>query len=158
MRISDRSSDVCSSDLCDQFRWRQEVRRHDQDLAPRRRDRRHHHETQLVEILVRSIGDDATACAAGVKRQRFVDTDLFARGKIPVFCEHVSHLSDDRAAQFKMQINGPPAVVRIIDKMARADIHATGKSDARSEEHTSELQSLMRISYAGFCLKNKNTN
>src|SRR3546814_4154696 len=28
----------------------------------------------------------------------------------------------------------------------------------RSEEHTSELQSLMRISYAGFCLKQKNTN
>src|SRR3546814_1717663 len=27
----------------------------------------------------------------------------------------------------------------------------------RSEEHTSELQSLMRISYAGFCLKNKTT-
>src|SRR3546814_1247608 len=27
----------------------------------------------------------------------------------------------------------------------------------RSEEHTSELQSLMRISYAVFCLKNKNT-
>src|SRR3546814_5048675 len=26
----------------------------------------------------------------------------------------------------------------------------------RSEEHTSELQSLMRISYADFCLKNKN--
>src|SRR3546814_8879589 len=28
--------------------------------------------------------------------------------------------------------------------------------DARSEEHTSELQSLMRISYAVFCLKKKN--
>src|SRR3546814_1733640 len=28
---------------------------------------------------------------------------------------------------------------------------------ARSEEHTSELQSLMRISYAVFCLQNKNT-
>src|SRR3546814_6715781 len=28
---------------------------------------------------------------------------------------------------------------------------------ARSEEHTSELQSLMRISYAVFCLKNKTT-
>src|SRR3546814_7968722 len=27
---------------------------------------------------------------------------------------------------------------------------------ARSEEHTSELQSLMRISYAGFCLNKKN--
>src|SRR3546814_8074372 len=29
--------------------------------------------------------------------------------------------------------------------------------DDRSEEHTSELQSLMRISYAVFCLKKKNT-
>src|SRR3546814_1143155 len=29
---------------------------------------------------------------------------------------------------------------------------------ARSEEHTSELQSLMRISYAVFCLKKKITN
>src|SRR3546814_6544085 len=29
---------------------------------------------------------------------------------------------------------------------------------ARSEEHTSELQSLMRISYAVFCLKKKKTN
>src|SRR3546814_2519258 len=28
----------------------------------------------------------------------------------------------------------------------------------RSEEHTSELQSLMRISYAGFCLKKKKNN
>src|SRR3546814_4734887 len=27
-----------------------------------------------------------------------------------------------------------------------------------SEEHTSELQSLMRISYSGFCLKKKNSN
>src|SRR3546814_5673403 len=31
---------------------------------------------------------------------------------------------------------------------------ATFKARARSEEHTSELQSLMRISYAVFCLKN----
>src|SRR3546814_17213086 len=30
--------------------------------------------------------------------------------------------------------------------------------DVRSEEHTSELQSLMRISYAVFCLKKKNKN
>src|SRR3546814_10799110 len=29
------------------------------------------------------------------------------------------------------------------------------RRSARSEEHTSELQSLMRISYAGFCLKKK---
>src|SRR3546814_1332684 len=33
-----------------------------------------------------------------------------------------------------------------------------GRRPARSEEHTSELQSLMRISYAVFCLKKKNLN
>src|SRR3546814_3730301 len=31
-------------------------------------------------------------------------------------------------------------------------------TSGRSEEHTSELQSLMRISYAVFCLKKKNNN
>src|SRR3546814_2056861 len=39
--------------------------------------------------------------------------------------------------------------------------HATALAKfrlARSEEHTSELQSLMRISYAVFCLKKKNTH
>src|SRR3546814_1593359 len=34
---------------------------------------------------------------------------------------------------------------------------APSSSAKRSEEHTSELQSLMRISYAVFCLKKKNT-
>src|SRR3546814_2018543 len=33
---------------------------------------------------------------------------------------------------------------------------AAAPSGVRSEEHTSELQSLMRISYAVFCLKKKN--
>src|SRR3546814_3576452 len=33
----------------------------------------------------------------------------------------------------------------------------TGNALARSEEHTSELQSLMRISYADFCLTTKTT-
>src|SRR3546814_4702902 len=34
--------------------------------------------------------------------------------------------------------------------------HRDGGTLGRSEEHTSELQSLMRISYAVFCLKKKN--
>src|SRR3546814_4215110 len=34
-------------------------------------------------------------------------------------------------------------------------LHSPSPSGARSEEHTSELQSLMRISYAVFCLKKK---
>src|SRR3546814_6376984 len=33
--------------------------------------------------------------------------------------------------------------------------HGAGSCTVRSEEHTSELQSLMRISYAVFCLKKK---
>src|SRR3546814_6169887 len=36
--------------------------------------------------------------------------------------------------------------------------HCPASLPDRSEEHTSELQSLMRISYAVFCLKKKNTN
>src|SRR3546814_10041881 len=36
------------------------------------------------------------------------------------------------------------------------DLGFLGLPNTRSEEHTSELQSLMRISYAVFCLKKKN--
>src|SRR3546814_1712878 len=39
---------------------------------------------------------------------------------------------------------------------ARAIRDGGGNGSIRSEEHTSELQSLMRISYAVFCLKKKN--
>src|SRR3546814_988193 len=39
-----------------------------------------------------------------------------------------------------------------------ADAHQALNAETRSEEHTSELQSLMRISYAVFCLKKKNNN
>src|SRR3546814_5313521 len=38
------------------------------------------------------------------------------------------------------------------------DLGCPGDPRRRSEEHTSELQSLMRISYAVFCLKKKNKN
>src|SRR3546814_935367 len=42
------------------------------------------------------------------------------------------------------------------DKVAGCSVHlVTVELDSRSEEHTSELQSLMRISYAVFCLKKK---
>src|SRR3546814_956136 len=43
-----------------------------------------------------------------------------------------------------------------LGEVAMAFVAASAKSDQiRSEEHTSELQSLMRISYAVFCLKKK---
>src|SRR3546814_6274302 len=41
------------------------------------------------------------------------------------------------------------------DKLAQAIAGWTAAELERSEEHTSELQSLMRISYAVFCLKKK---
>src|SRR3546814_9430575 len=51
------------------------------------------------------------------------------------------------------------AVLEIIDTLAAHEIVADAAEIdpdmARSEEHTSELQSLMRISYAVFCLKKK---
>src|SRR3546814_2948653 len=50
---------------------------------------------------------------------------------------------------------GARAVHRLLRQPAGSDGDA---GDARSEEHTSELQSLMRISYAVFCLKKKKTN
>src|SRR3546814_387978 len=40
----------------------------------------------------------------------------------------------------------------------RRSAHLSRRSFVRSEEHTSELQSLMRISYAVFCLKKKKSN
>src|SRR3546814_7416928 len=48
-----------------------------------------------------------------------------------------------------------PGVRAKFDAHARIPLEDGGEE--RSEEHTSELQSLMRISYAVFCLKKKNT-
>src|SRR3546814_3280914 len=45
---------------------------------------------------------------------------------------------------------------RIVTFAKTGDIVAAGQRIGRSEEHTSELQSLMRISYAVFCLNKKN--
>src|SRR3546814_5741100 len=48
---------------------------------------------------------------------------------------------------------------KVIDELVKAgapeEIAYVSKPHIRSEEHTSELQSLMRISYAVFCLKKK---
>src|SRR3546814_10126695 len=49
---------------------------------------------------------------------------------------------------------GAPEVA--IERLERADRPSRpAEQDVRSEEHTSELQSLMRSPYAGFCLKKK---
>src|SRR3546814_10496566 len=55
------------------------------------------------------------------------------------------------------------AGIDLNDTLARDTLSVVGaikavEASARSEEHTSELQSLMRISYAVFCLKKKTNN
>src|SRR3546814_7539038 len=57
-------------------------------------------------------------------------------------------------------LNPPPSLLYPINAqlppLAQTDAISRRAARARSEEHTSELQSLMRISYAVFCLKKKN--
>src|SRR3546814_8198108 len=59
-------------------------------------------------------------------------------------------------------VGGDQRLERVVEPIARHEqLPHMADVEQRSEEHTSELQSLMRISYAVFCLKNKqktNTN
>src|SRR3546814_1018859 len=86
-----------------------------------------------LELAVRVLLDDFEAdTAVGVlERQIFLP-------------EPLTHFRDGHSALYEMLL--PPG--------KRTDGCVIGN---RSEEHTSELQSLMRISYAVFCLKKKNT-
>src|SRR3546814_10868996 len=101
MRISDWSSDVCSSDLSPI------------DFT---------HPFPAIEIIAIFA---AIAIASGPAHD-FNDLRPFDGEQLFIFCAQGS-------------------------EPRRGDV-------VRSEEHTSELQSLMRISYAVFCLKKKNTN
>src|SRR3546814_4170505 len=99
MRISDWSSDVCSSDLLD---------------LPNDRKLQQLAGGDVEVFFLREIGADYV-------------------GKISI--EYLAENLD------------------LVGKLSRPIDDAT--VPARSEEHTSELQSLMRISYAVFCLKKK---
>src|SRR3546814_5316508 len=58
------------------------------------------------------------------------------------------------AREFDLVVRGATIVDGSGGEPYEGDVGIAG--DRRSEEHTSELQSLMRISYAVFCLKKKN--
>src|SRR3546814_9974315 len=103
-----------------------------------------------------------TGGASGIGRavaQRFAAegwrigiADVDTRG----LAETVAMLPDG-ADSYDMDVRDREAWGRSLDDFTRQ----TGQLDVlcnnRSEEHTSELQSLMRISYAVFCLKKKTT-
>src|SRR3546814_982063 len=75
-----------------------------------------------------------------------VETVGGAFGKLP--CPH-PHSTDARPYGTRRHHRFHRAAV------ARPIVGGWARAPARSEEHTSELQSLMRISYAVFCLKTK---
>src|SRR3546814_6742216 len=110
MRISDWSSDVCSSDL----------------------------EPAAIAGGQGNVGEQL----ADVPRQRRYPRCLVGIGG--VVAQHEAVILDRGAATRGGDDHRvEPAIV---------------DQRGRSEEHTSELQSLMRISYAVFCLKKKKTN
>src|SRR3546814_997547 len=100
-----------------------------------------------------NIGNTGTFCAATtLSWLRDAGQRLEYHGKhhvLPLEDVIVPETQDAVTASF--QIPGSRGVDGFI-VLAAVEFHH------RSEEHTSELQSLMRISYAVFCLKKKNTN
>src|SRR3546814_9573688 len=125
MRISDWSSDVCSSDLIDAVLATRGGKSVDGLLA----------QVEQKKIRLPALKDDIAAVLTALKKR----PDAFSR----------------MVAAFD--------IGKALDLAALVDSSTKGHSSAdlmlaympRSEEHTSELQSLMRISYAVFCLKKK---
>src|SRR3546814_8183503 len=72
----------------------------------------------------------------------------------PLHIQAVLHPCPFSAVSFPMMIPATHCAPSI-PRSLRAGVNRTGMR-RRSEEHTSELQSLMRISYAVFCLNKKN--
>src|SRR3546814_6645945 len=73
---------------------------------------------------------------------------------------HARHRIDGKRDLLRQRMrnrseDGEPAFRPKLRQLDPREIPRVARSDHRSEEHTSELQSLMRISYAVFCLKKK---
>src|SRR3546814_2056407 len=64
---------------------------------------------------------------------------------------------NDEAGEAVVAASGGKAAYFRCDIAQEEDVKALVAQTLRSEEHTSELQSLMRISYAVFCLTKKNS-
>src|SRR3546814_3446454 len=70
--------------------------------------------------------------------------------------EHVTNLAAKVVLKVQFRAGQMTEQVHHVDRQNRC--FNGGHPRGRSEEHTSELQSLMRISYAVFCLKKKQKN
>src|SRR3546814_1167173 len=82
----------------------------------------------------------------------FPDTTLFRSAVEPH--EARQHV----AGQSRIGMADMRCVVHVVDRRRNVVCLCDGHWAVRSEEHTSELQSLMRISFAVFCLKKKKSS
>src|SRR3546814_10382532 len=80
----------------------------------------------------------------------FPYTTLFRSGRVTAQAVESGAVEIFSAARGKARVRRKRRLISWQERLERAPAPA-----GRSEEHTSELQSLMRISYAVFCLKKK---
>src|SRR3546814_6548916 len=83
-----------------------------------------------------------------------------ARGSVAIYDLNrrtITMIGNVQLTQGTNRLTGGRLIIDLRSGRSTVDgrANATGVSNERSEEHTSELQSLMRISYAVFCLKKK---
>src|SRR3546814_2857604 len=139
MRISDWSSDVCSSDLL----WigRQVFRKIKVFQQPRLHDVV---EQNPVEVAAAAHGD-ATVCEK-----------CHTAGNALCNCDVERSTAEVVDNKYTVVLSLPHDAHHGGDRfLHQGHTHEPSRITGRSEEHTSELQSLMRITYAVFCLKKK---
>src|SRR3546814_2019868 len=83
------------------------------------------------------------------------DCDVQDQAGEPALTEDIEEALGPFVATIQKAIDG--ADRRLLTRIGLSQALAENAGGVRSEEHTSELQSLMRISYAVFCLKKTNT-
>src|SRR3546814_9446598 len=82
-------------------------------------------------------------------------TSLFRSPEADLCFVHFAPYASDLPTRLGDSVTYVEAIDMILRTSARQDVVELTRL-TRSEEHTSELQSLMRISYAAHCLKQKN--
>src|SRR3546814_2332685 len=143
MRIIDWSSDVCSSDLVLRTTIATEdgepVQVIHDDIDP-----------DLLQVQdLSALPEDEREAEVARRMQAMVETPFEDLSRAPLFRAQLFKLAEQEHALFFM----PHHI--IWDGWSFDLLYSDIAEIYRSEEHTSELQSLMRISYAVFCLKKK---
>src|SRR3546814_5827213 len=141
MRISDWSSDVCSSDLAAGGGEREVAV--PGDLAAEAG-------AQVVVVVFRLVGELATG-----ERRRHQPGHHRPEPERHFVVEAAVGVAEERSGIAEVHPPGVSGKAHATVEVDRAVVDRAGNLVDRSEEHTSELQSLMRISYAVFCLTKK---